>query len=58
MNVLKEIGGEPLEGSGFENEPVVTDDGVMFVNGESVLIRHTKQLTAPEPQSAKNTSPS
>ena len=37
MKNVEDVGGEPLKDSGFENEPVVNDDGVAFLNGNSVI---------------------
>jgi len=37
MDKLQQIGGEPLKGSGFEGEPVITQDGTVLVNGQLIL---------------------
>lgn len=38
MTKPKDMDGEPLKGSGFENEPVTNDDGVTYINGEPVIV--------------------
>jgi hypothetical protein len=37
QQLLEEISGEPLTGSGFEGEPFVTEDGTTLVNGELII---------------------
>lgn len=49
---LNAIGGEPLAGSGFENEPVTNDDGVTFLNGQVVLPPVILKPVACAPQEA------
>lgn len=48
---LKDIGGEPLDGSGFENEEpvtITTDDGTVLENGKLVILRGQTVTSAPE----------